>query len=195
MLETLLQTKLYVPPLRPNLVSRPQLIERLNQGLNLGHKLTLISAPAGYGKTTLVSEWVTSCKRPVAWLSLDKGDNDLTLFLAYLVASLQTVAANIGEGVLAMLQSSQSPPVETTLAALLNEIAIIPDSIVLVLDDYHLVDALPVDNALTFLLSIACSHIKSGTVAQIVSDICRGIYKFLFSAFFPNHIIIGIISI
>jgi LuxR family maltose regulon positive regulatory protein len=152
MLETLLQTKLYVPPLRPNLVSRPQLIERLNQGLNLGHKLTLISAPAGYGKTTLVSEWVTSCKRPVAWLSLDKGDNDLTLFLAYLVASLQTVAANIGEGVLAMLQSSQSPPVETTLAALLNEIAIIPDSIVLVLDDYHLVDALPVDNALTFLL-------------------------------------------
>ena len=86
--DTLLRTKLYVPPLRPNLVSRPQLIDKLNQGLQLGHKLTLVSAPAGFGKTTLISEWVAGFERPAAWLSLDEGDNDTTRFLTYLVAAL-----------------------------------------------------------------------------------------------------------
>ena len=105
----LLLTKLYVPPPRPNLVLRPRLVERLNEGLSAGRKLTLISAPAGFGKTTLVSEWVAGCERPVAWLSLDEGDNDPTRFLTYLVAALQTIAANIGEGVLAVLQSPQPP--------------------------------------------------------------------------------------
>ncbi len=90
----ILQTKLYIPPIRPELVSRPRLIERLNAGLPAGRKLTLISAPAGFGKTTLVSEWVAGCdERPAAWLSLDEGDNDPTRFLAYLVAALQTIAA------------------------------------------------------------------------------------------------------
>src|SRR5205807_4255506 len=107
----ILATKLYMPRLRPNVVSRPRLIERLNEGLY--RKLTLISAPAGFGKTTLVSEWVEGIERPkarrarTAWLSLDEGDNDPARFLAYLVAALQTIAANIGEGVLGMLQSSQ----------------------------------------------------------------------------------------
>ena len=96
----ILATKLYVPPPRPKLVLRPRLIERLNEGLSASRKLTLISAPAGFGKTTLVSEWIAGCERPVAWLSLDEGDNDPTRFLTYLVAALQTVAANIGEGVL-----------------------------------------------------------------------------------------------
>ncbi|MGB3712912.1 MAG: LuxR C-terminal-related transcriptional regulator [Candidatus Promineifilaceae bacterium] len=150
--ETPLQTKLYVPPLRPNLVPRSRLIERLNQGLQLGHKLTLISAPAGFGKTTLVSEWVAGCERPAAWLSLDEGDNDPTRFLAYLVAALQTIAANIGEGVLGVLQSPQPPPTEPILTTLLNEITTVPDNFVLVLDDYHVIDAKPVDHALTFLL-------------------------------------------
>ncbi len=150
--ETLLRTKLFVPPLRPNLVPRPQLIERLNQGLQLGHKLTLISAPAGFGKTTLVSEWVACCERPAAWLSLDEGDNDPTRFLTYLVAALQTIAANIGEGVLGVLQSPQPRPTESILTALLNEITAVPDNFALVLDDYHLIDAKPVDDALTFLL-------------------------------------------
>ena len=77
----LLKTKLYIPPARPELVSRPRLIERLNEGL--GRKLTLISAPAGFGKTTLISEWVAGCGRPTAWVSLDEGDNDPTRFLAY----------------------------------------------------------------------------------------------------------------
>jgi len=145
-----LATKLYIPLPRPKVVLRPRLIERLNEGLH--GKLTLISAPAGFGKTTLVSEWVADCKLPAAWLSLDEGDNDPTRFLAYLVAALQTVAANIGEGVLAVLQSPQPPPTESILTALLNEITTLPDHFVLVLDDYHVLDAKPVDNALTFLL-------------------------------------------
>jgi LuxR family maltose regulon positive regulatory protein len=146
----ILTTKLYVPPPRLKVVFRSRLIERLNEGLR--RKLTLISAPAGFGKTTLVSEWVAGCERPVAWLSLDEGDKDPTRFLAYLVAALQTIAANIGEGVLGLLRSPQPPPTESILTALLNEITTVPDNFVLVLDDYHVIDARPVDNALTFLL-------------------------------------------
>ena len=99
----ILTTKLYVPPPRPHAVLRPRLTERLNEGLH--RKLTLISAPAGFGKTTLLGEWVAGCERPAAWLSLDEADSDPTRFLAYLVAALQTIAPNIGEGVLGALQS------------------------------------------------------------------------------------------
>ncbi len=160
MLETLLRTKLFVPPLRPNLVPRPHLIERLNQGLQLGHKLTLISAPAGFGKTTLVSEWVANCDRPVAWLSLDAEENDPARFLTYIVAALQTlvlsdvegVAANIGEGLLSVLLSPQPPPAESILTTLLNDISTIPDNFVLVLDDYHVIESQKVDEALAFFL-------------------------------------------
>ena len=146
----ILATKLYIPPLRPHVVSRPRLLELLNEGLH--RKLTLIAAPAGFGKTTLVSAWVAGCDRQVAWLSLDKGDNDPTRFLTYLVAALQTIAATIGEGVLGVLQSPQPPPTEAMLTALLNEITTLPDHFVLVLDDYHVLDAKPVDQALTYLV-------------------------------------------
>ena len=95
----ILATKLYIPPPRPKAVRRPRLIERLNEGLSASRKLTLISAPAGFGKTTLVSEWVAGCGRPVAWLSLDDGDNDPTRFLTYLVAALQTLALSEVEGI------------------------------------------------------------------------------------------------
>jgi LuxR family maltose regulon positive regulatory protein len=94
---SLLTTKLYIPPPRPNLVPRPRLIERLDAGLH--RKLTLISAPAGFGKTTLLSEWVSGCGRPVAWVSLDEGDDDPARFLAYFVAALQTLALSQVEGV------------------------------------------------------------------------------------------------
>jgi LuxR family maltose regulon positive regulatory protein len=146
----ILATKLYIPRLRPNVVSRPRLLELLNVGLH--RKLTLIAAPAGFGKTTLVSEWVEGIERPTAWLSLDKGDNDPTRFLTYLVAALQTIAANIGERVLGALQSPQPPPPEAMLTALLNEITTLPDHFVLVLDDYHVLDAKPVDQALNYLV-------------------------------------------
>ena len=107
MVMPLLTTKLHVPTIRPKLVSRPRLIERLAEGLHARRKLTLISAPAGFGKTTLAGEWVAGCERPAAWLSLDDGDNDSTRFLAYLVAALKTIAPNIGEGVLNVLHAAQ----------------------------------------------------------------------------------------
>src|SRR3990172_1392960 len=126
----ILATKLYIPPPRPKIVLRPRLIKRLNEGMHC--KLTLISAPAGFGKTTLVSEWIAGCGLPVAWLSLDERDNAPTSFLVYLVAALQTIAANIGKGVLRTLQSPQSPSTESILTALLNEITTIPDHFILV---------------------------------------------------------------
>jgi LuxR family maltose regulon positive regulatory protein len=146
----ILATKLYIPPPRRELVLRPRLIERLNESLH--RKLTLISAPAGFGKTTLVSEWVAGCKRPTAWVSLDEGDNDPTRFLAYFVAALQSIEASIGKGVLGMLQSPQRPPTESILTALLNEITATPDTFVLILDDYHVIDAKTIDHTLTFLV-------------------------------------------
>src|SRR5436190_14346008 len=97
----ILATKLYIPRPRPNMVSRPRLIGRLTEGLY--RKLTLISAPAGFGKTTLVSEWLAGGPRPAAWLSLDEGDNDPTRFLTYLVAALQTIAPTLGKEVLGTL--------------------------------------------------------------------------------------------
>ena len=115
-------------------------------------KLTLISAPAGFGKTTLVSEWVAGCGRPAAWLSLDEGDNDPTRFLTYLISALQTIAPKIGDGIFVTLQSPQPPPSEALLTTLLNEISAISDNFILVLDDYHVIDSEPIDQALTYLL-------------------------------------------
>jgi LuxR family maltose regulon positive regulatory protein len=160
----LLQTKLHIPPVRPEVVPRPRLIERLNAGLRTpgpwARKLTLVSAPAGFGKTTLVSEWVhrLEARTKVAWLSLDEGDNDPTRFLAYLIAALETIVPTVGAGALAALQSPQPPPIESILTGLVNDISAIPDNFVLVLDDYHVIGAKPVeaptsvDGALTFLL-------------------------------------------
>ena len=154
----ILATKLYVPPPRPTTVLRSRLLAQLNEGVD--RKLTLLSAPAGFGKTTLVSEWLAGepsgpaglQARPVAWLSLDEGDNDPTRFLAYLVAALQTIASNLGDAVLAVLHSAQPPPTESILTTLLNEITTISHKFVLVLDDYHVIDASAIDQALTFLL-------------------------------------------
>lgn len=152
MATAILVTKLYAPPPSPKAVLRPRLIERMNEGLAAGRRLILVSAPAGFGKTTLVSEWAGGCGRPVAWLSLDEADSDPARFLAYLIAALQTVAAGIGAGASAVLQSPQPPAAEAILTLLLNEIAATPDGFILVLDDYHAIDSEPVDHALAFLL-------------------------------------------
>lgn len=153
----ILATKLYIPPFQPRAVPRPRLVERLNEGLAAGRKLTLVSAAAGFGKTTLVSEWLAGSGHPgpktcVAWLSLDEGDGDPVHFVTYLVAALQTVAPGIGDGLLVALQSPQTPPIEPVLTALLNDIVALPGHLILVLDDYHVVDSQPVDSVLTFLL-------------------------------------------
>jgi LuxR family maltose regulon positive regulatory protein len=146
----ILTTKLYIPRPQPNLVHRPRLIERLNEGLM--RKLTLVSAPAGFGKTTLLGEWVRSCGRPVAWISLDENDNDLTRYMTYFVAALQTIEADIGQGVLSAFQAPQPPPIESVLTGLINEIAAVQEQFVLVLDDYHAIEAEAIHNALTFLI-------------------------------------------
>ncbi len=148
----ILATKLYIPAAQAQLVLRRRLIDRLNESLLSGHKLTVISAPAGFGKTTLASEWVIGGERPAAWLSLDERDNDLTRFLSYLIAALQTIVPNLGEEVVRALESHQPPPTESILTTLLNEIATIPEYFVLVLDDYHIIDTKQIDSALSFLL-------------------------------------------
>jgi LuxR family transcriptional regulator, maltose regulon positive regulatory protein len=146
----ILTTKLFIPPPRPNAVVRPRLIERLRAGLH--GKLSLISAPAGFGKTTLVSTWLAASGRQVAWVSLDAGDSDPTRFLTYVVAALRTIVPTIGEELFGVLQSPQPPPIDALLPTLLNQIASLPQPIILVLDDYHTIDARPVDLALAYLL-------------------------------------------
>jgi LuxR family transcriptional regulator, maltose regulon positive regulatory protein len=146
----MLRTKLYIPPLRPDLVSRSHLIAQLNAGLH--RKLTLVSAPAGFGKTTLLSAWVAAAQCATAWLSLDESDSDPSRFLLYLVAAVQTIAPTLGIGALAALQSPHPPPAEAILTALLNDSTTLPDKAILVLDDYHVIDAKLVDTALAFLL-------------------------------------------
>ncbi|MGD2078789.1 MAG: helix-turn-helix transcriptional regulator, partial [Chloroflexota bacterium] len=158
-----MQTKLYIPSLRPNLVRRPQLVRQLEQGQQSGHKLTLISAPAGFGKTTLVAEWLErkagnggmEDEGDLAWLSLDEGDNDLVRFLMYVVTALNQAGGEepaVGKGALEMLRSSRSAPPIDILVSLINDVAGMPERIVLVLDDYHIIDSQPIDEALTFLL-------------------------------------------
>jgi LuxR family transcriptional regulator, maltose regulon positive regulatory protein len=153
MTSQLLTTKLYVPQAHPNLVARPRLSEQLKEGMR--RRLTLISAPAGFGKTTLLSEWRMlhlSSEWPLAWVSLDEGDNDQVRFLSYFIAALQTIESDIGEAALASLRSPQPSPIELILTALINEAAAIPDDFSLVLDDYHVIDAESIHDTLTFLL-------------------------------------------
>jgi len=164
MFSPLLATKLYIPSVRQELVSRPRLIEQLNAGLD--RKLTLVSAPAGFGKTTLVTEWLGSIAHPRAWLSLDKGDNDPARFLAYLIAALQQVDPAIGQSAQAMLQGSQPPPPEALLTALINDIAATVSPFILVLDDYHLITALPIHQQLAFLLEHAPPQMHLGLVTR-----------------------------
>lgn len=147
----ILVTKLYIPASRPNAVLRPRLLGRLNEGMH--RNLTLVSAPAGFGKTTLVSEWARGCGRPTAWLSLDEGDNDPARFLTYLVAAVQTVAGTVGGGLMSALHSPQPPPPDALLTVLINEIALLAHTFALVLDDYHIIESQAVDQILTFLLN------------------------------------------
>jgi LuxR family maltose regulon positive regulatory protein len=152
----LLETKFYVPRSRHGLVPRPRLSERLDRGT--ASMLMLVSAPAGFGKTTLLTEWLAAGpaapgnERLAAWLSLDRGDNDPVSFWTYVIAALRTVASGVGESALALLQAPQPPPIETVLTVLLNDLGAIAADIVLVLDDYHVIDARDVQDGMAFLL-------------------------------------------
>ncbi|MCQ3937228.1 MAG: helix-turn-helix transcriptional regulator [Chloroflexi bacterium] len=149
---TIIKTKINAPALRRSLVSRTHLLGLLSDGLKHGHKLTLVSAPAGFGKTTLVSEWINKNNFPSAWISLDESDSDPARFLTYLVAALQTLISGVGDGVLAALQSSQPVSPTELLPTLLNELSSTEDDFVLALDDLHAVDSSTVDDLLGFLV-------------------------------------------
>ncbi|HEM62466.1 MAG TPA: hypothetical protein ENO24_09260, partial [Chloroflexi bacterium] len=150
MAASLLSTKLHFPAARSDLVDRPHLIRRMGEGL--AGRLTLVSAPAGYGKTTLVSDWLHSAGCPFTWLSLDDNDNDPVRFLSYLVAALQRVNAKIGQGAQAMLLAPQPPRPESVVTALINDVSAAAQPLVLVLDDYHVISTLALHQLLTFLL-------------------------------------------
>jgi LuxR family maltose regulon positive regulatory protein len=131
----LIRTKLHRPRVGDDLVLRPRLLERLNQGLD--RKLTLVSSPAGFGKTSLVASWLESCHRPSAWLSLDESDNDLFLFVSYLIAAIRTLYPQACRDAWALVQSPQPPPSAYVATSLINEISEIPEAFVLALDDFH----------------------------------------------------------
>ncbi len=148
----LLTTKLYMPPVGPRWVPRPHLIQQLEEGLHLGQRMTLVSAPAGFGKTTLLSEWLRQADRPVTWLSLDDGDNDPTRFLAYLIAALQKIDPAIGQSAQATLQATHPLPMESLLTTLINDIVAAAEPFILVLDDYHVIETPAIHQAVSFLL-------------------------------------------
>jgi len=155
----LIATKLYVPKPRRGLVTRPRLLERLHRGAD--SRLTLVSAPAGFGKTTLLAEWLgetTGVDHPVAWLSLDPSDNEPSSFWTYVVTALQTAVPGVGSGALELIASSPLPT-DLMLTTLLNELAAAPGEVWLVLDDYHLADNHDVRDGMIFLLEHLPPHV------------------------------------
>ena len=149
----ILATKLAVPRVRASFIARSRLLARLEAGR--AGPLTLVAAPAGFGKTTLLAEWLGMRENRhlhIAWLSLDAGDRDPIQFLRYLVAALQSITPTVGTAVLNLLRSAQAPPVELLAPLLLNELVQLPENSVLVLDDYHFIDVPAVHEALQFLL-------------------------------------------
>ena len=146
----MLLTKLHIPPAGNNVVHRTELFEKLNSGLN--RKLILVSAPAGYGKTTLLSDWIIQNKIPAAWLSLDNGDNDPAVFLSYVISGIQSIHKDFGQSALRLLNSPNSPSVESITSLLINEIINISQNFLLVLDDFHLINSGEVIKLVTYLL-------------------------------------------
>ncbi len=149
-----LSTKLYTPPIQPTLVERLELIQRLENGYRSGKRVTLVSAPAGFGKTTVIREWLAAKKtiKSYGWVSLDDGDNDPVRFLIYLTSAIQKVNAQIGQSVLASLQSSQLRPLVGLVESLINEISFETETFWIVLDDYHLIKNAEVHALIQLLL-------------------------------------------
>ncbi|MFL5628369.1 MAG: LuxR C-terminal-related transcriptional regulator [Ktedonobacteraceae bacterium] len=151
--DLLLTTKLYIPPASPNLLVRPRLIERVNEGMK--RKLILISAPAGFGKTTLLSEWRAvppGSNIPMAWVSLDKADNDPTRFWMYITVALSTIDNDIVEQAMSILSLAQPSLTESVVTVLINTLNMLPRDCMLVLDDYHVIEDQTVHNSVAFLL-------------------------------------------
>jgi LuxR family maltose regulon positive regulatory protein len=154
--ETLLATKIHIPPLRSNLVHRQALVQRLNEGISQNHRLALISAPAGYGKSTLISEWVSQADIPVAWLSLEKGENAPARFWSYFITALSNISylnqAGICESFLGSLQNPQLPAMEELLIDFINDLGKLEHSAILILDDFHFITDSQIHRDMVFLI-------------------------------------------
>jgi LuxR family maltose regulon positive regulatory protein len=161
---SLLTTKLHIARARPGLIPRPRLLDRLNSGFQ--RKLTIVSAPAGFGKTSLLGEWAHTSKQNVAWVSLDEQDNSLPRFWAYFIGALQRLHPGLGDGALAALQGGGS--IENNLTALINELAALPQELALVLDDYHAIENDAVHAALSFFIERMPSHLHLYINSRIV---------------------------
>ncbi len=151
--DVLLETKLFAPRWRQGMVRRPRLVERLDQAT--GENLILLSAPAGFGKTTLLSEWLAASAQDgpqTAWISLDRSDNDPPLFWAYFFAGIRKIQPEIGERGLDRVRSSQPPPIESVLTTFINDVSTIDDNITLILDDFHTIDNREIQRAIAFLI-------------------------------------------
>jgi LuxR family maltose regulon positive regulatory protein len=150
MASPVLATKLFIPPVGEKLLRRDRLLKQLHQG-NEQH-ITLVSAAAGFGKTTIISQWLHECGLPAAWLSLDEEHNDPVRFLLYLICAVQKILPEIGKASVKSLSSSSPPPVKSVLAGIINELSLISQRFILVLDDYHILESESVDAGLSFFL-------------------------------------------
>jgi len=181
--EPLLKTKLFIPPVRSKRVARSGLISRMNNSLD--KTLILVSAPAGFGKTTLLAEWVAQVGLPVAWLSLDAGDNDPNRFLGYVIAALNVALASGDTPICAtaqsMLQSVQPLPIQTVLVAFINDLTSISEPFALVLDDYQFITGPSVNEALTFILEYLPPHVHLVIASRVENIIiCCHIFGLVF---------------
>jgi LuxR family maltose regulon positive regulatory protein len=149
---SLLSTKLYIPPFRPGAVARPHLIEKLFSGFQHPGSFTLLSGPAGFGKTTLLSEFVAQIPQPAAWLSLDEGDSEPNRFWTYLITACQSVLEGVGEAALDLLRTPQPLPEDTIPTLLINDLTNQDQTLVLVLDDYHTIQNPSLHAGILFLL-------------------------------------------
>lgn len=149
----ILATKLYLPPHHPNAVVRSRLLDRLDAGCARGCRLTLVSAPAGYGKTTLVSDWLRRTEQGIVWLSLDEQDNDPTRFFAHFIAGFQQVVPTIGQDTTDLLAGAPFPSLDAVMTRLVNDLVHISQPLTVVLDDYHVLQASPIHSAIQFLLA------------------------------------------
>lgn len=165
MLSPLLATKLYLPPARVDRVPRP----RLNEKLNIMPSLTVVAAPAGFGKTTALSEGIHQSEHCIAWASLDEGDHDQTRFWIYIIAALQRLRADLGESALMLLQLPQPPLITSVLTTLIKEIAGFPEEFSIVLDDYHRIKSRPIHERLVFLIDYLPSNIIKSVAGNTLS--------------------------
>ena len=154
--DSLLATKTHIPPLRTNLVNRQSLIQRLNDGISQNHRLALISAPAGYGKSTLLCEWASQAVTPVAWLSVEKGENAPERFWSYFITALSSISnlnqTGICESFIRSLQTPKPPHMEELLTDLINDLDKLECGAILILDDFHFITESQIHRDLVFLI-------------------------------------------